>query len=112
MSRKGLDACVLALVKSQQAQLAATKKRIAKTRRMNSAVGKLLSSVGIRSSQLPIATSVSKSTARIGRSVAVVRARTIAKRSTINTNGQTRIESSVSWKIGTNTSRSANAGNA
>jgi hypothetical protein len=112
MSPKSFGARVPAVIERRLAQLAATMKKIANAARMNSDVGKPVSSLGIRSSHVPIAVSVSKSTARIGSSVAVARARTIARRSTINTNGQMRIESSVSWKIGINTSRSAKAGKA
>ena len=56
--------------KRRHAQLAATKKKIAKPARMNSAVGKPVSSVGIRSIHAPIATSVSTSTAMTGSKVA------------------------------------------
>ena len=52
--------------KRRLAQLIATKKKIAKEASMSSAVGNPVSSVGIRSSHAPSATSVSTSTAIYG----------------------------------------------
>ena len=96
MSPKSFGVCIPVVVKRRHAQLAAAKKKTAKPPRMNSAVGKPVSSFGIRNNQPPMAISVSRSTARIGTSVAVARARTIARRSIINTSGQITIESPAS----------------
>ncbi len=101
---------VAGAIKRRHAQLTATKKKIAKQASMSSAVDNPVSSVGIRSSHAPTATSVSTSTAMTGSRVAVAIARPIARTSTINTNGQTSSESSVSRKIGISTSRRASAG--
>src|SRR5205823_7610534 len=55
----------------RDAQLAASRKKIAKPPRRHSAIGKPVSSLGIRQSHAPMVTSVSRSTPRIGSSVAV-----------------------------------------
>src|SRR6266498_3477629 len=73
------------------AQPDATTKKIANPARIKSAVGKPVSSLGIRQNHAPTATNVSTSTPMTGNSVAVVRARTIATRSTINTDRQRKL---------------------
>src|ERR1043165_6812210 len=83
------------LIKRRHAQLTATKKKIAKQASNSSAVGNPVSSVGIRSSNPPTATSVSTSTAITGSKVAVAIASAIARTSMMKTNGQTSAESSV-----------------
>ena len=76
MLPNSFGARVPGVIKRRQAQLTATKKKIAKQASMSSAVGNPVSSVGIRSSHAPIATSVSTSTAMTGSRVAVAIAST------------------------------------
>ena len=92
------------------AQLVATKKKIAKPPRRQSAFGKPVSSLGIRQTNEPTATRVRTSTTTTGNKVAVAIARTIATKSTTNTNGQTSCETSVNSKIGISATSSASAG--
>src|SRR5207249_3698859 len=73
-------------------------------------VGSPVNVAGILNIKAPVAHSVSNSTATTGTIVADATASTIATRSTSRTNGQTRNETSASWKIGIRTSTSASGG--
>jgi len=80
----------------RHAQTATSRKKMAKHPRRNSEVGNPVSSIGIRKIHPPITTKVRTRTTRIGNRVPAATAKKMASRSTHNTSGQTRNETSTS----------------
>src|SRR6266699_2132232 len=94
----------------RHAQTATSRKKMAKHPRRNSEVGNPVSSIGIRQIHPPITTKVRTRTTRIGNRAPAATAKKMASRSTHNTSGQTRNETSDKLNIGIRINTSASAG--